>query len=123
MALLSKLLEDLRTRFSDQHGGEYAALLDLNARLEKQDEHLIGELEALLAGQEVRRAEIHRLMGVLAARVGMLPPATTEPRRLMEPDAIDALDAPAGPMPKIVDDVRRQVANGHYAAHAPGQIN
>jgi hypothetical protein len=109
---LVRAIEGLKARLAQQHGSEYTALLDLHARLEKQSEHFNNELLAVIQGYDLRRAETHRLLETLAARIGLLPPPAAAPRAL-------EVTAPAdeGPMPTFLDGHRPQQINGGNGAH------
>ena len=76
MTLLSKKLAELAERYSATHRDEHALIVELNKRLERQDEHLRDELVAVIEGHDVRRAGLHELLQALSARVGLLPPAS-----------------------------------------------
>ncbi|MGE0022499.1 MAG: hypothetical protein AB7S70_02585 [Hyphomicrobium sp.] len=139
MTLLSQKLEELKTRYGDQHGADYALLLDLNARLEQQDKHLIDELLAVLEAQDRRRAEIHRILVMLQARIGGLPPPAIKPLEALPLGASDAIPPQAGlrpdgspvlaaSAPEGYDHGARAVAsrfappqpNGHYQTSPAG---
>lgn len=119
---LSKKLAELRDLYQGQHREEYDLLVELNRRLESQDAHLTEQLAAVLDNQEVRRAEVHRLVLQLAARVGLLPaPAAAAP-----PPAIET--EPPIDLPTVFE--RERVAaervraglppsNGHYDSLMP----
>jgi uncharacterized coiled-coil protein SlyX len=79
MTSLIRELEALRAKMADQHGDEFTKVVELNARIENQDEQLISELNGVIAAHETRRAEVHRLARLLAARVGALPPPAQRP--------------------------------------------
>ncbi len=83
---LTKALEALKAKLSDQHGEEFSRVVELNARISQQDEQIIRELQYALDGHEQRRAEIHRLAITLANRVGALPPPAEAPRPIEADD-------------------------------------
>lgn len=119
---LSKKLAELQALYQGQHREEYELLIELNRRLENQDAHLVEQLGAVLENQELRRAEVHRLVMQLAARVGLLPaPATAAP-----PPAIEA--EPPIDLPTVFERERAAAerlraglppANGHYDSLMP----
>lgn len=112
--MLIHAIEGLKARLAQQGGREYTALLDLHARLEKQSEHFNSELLAVIQGYDIRRAETHRLVEMLVARIGLLPPPAQAPRAL-------EVTAPAdeGPMPTFLHARREgeQQVNGGNGAH------
>jgi uncharacterized coiled-coil protein SlyX len=110
MTLLSDKLKELSVKYADQHGEEYRLLLELDARLASQDKHLIDEVLAVIEAQDQRRAEIHRLLLVLFARVGGLPPPAIKP--LAEPQQIDAV--PNDGARSLASRFAPDLNGGHY---------
>lgn len=108
--MLIHAIEGLKARLAQQGGREYTALLDLHARLEKQSEHFNSELLAAIQGYDIRRAETHRLVEMLVARIGLLPPPAQAPRALEVTHPADE-----GPMPTFMQGHSQQISGGNGA--------
>jgi len=115
MTLLSKKLEEVRTRHSDASAQELAQVIDLGARMKQLDDRLIDALDDVLEEHAQRRAVVHDKLETIARCAGLLPPP---PSRTIEPPQIEA-----GKMalPNVLEREReRQIANGHYQQSPAG---
>lgn len=114
MTLLSKKLEEVRTRHSDAAAQEQAQVIELGARLKQLDDRLIDTLDDVLEECAQRRAIVHEKLETIARCAGLLPPIS----RAAEPQQIEA-----GKMalPNVLEREReRQIANGHYQQSPAG---
>lgn len=121
MALLSKILDEVRARHRESAARELGQILDLGAELQALDRRLLDAADDLMADIEERRALVHRKLLDIARCAGLVP-SMPAPTAATEPPQLEAGTTPLPSMFERERERQRALA-GASAAHPQPHAN